>query len=516
MSIATPPSAPGAASQVEQVPCLSGGKWFASASQRGGDVYNPSNGKVIARVPFCSADEVNKTIEVAAAALPDWANKPVVQRCHYLFKFRELLVQHSEEIARLVTREHGKTLVEARASVQRGTEVVEFACGTPSLIMGQSIMNIAREVDCETIRHPVGVCAGITPFNFPAMVPLWMYPIAIACGNTFVLKPSEKVPLSAVLIGKLLQDTGLPDGVFNIVHGDKEAVDALLHHPLVKAISFVGSTPVAKYIYEEGTRNGKRVQSAGGAKNHLIIMPDADLDQAVAALQASAFGCAGERCMAGSIAVGVGDVASRLVDNLTEKASKMKVGRTDEGADVDMGPVISGDHMRKVEGYLDIAKSEGATLALDGRSAKPAASAAGPGGFILGPSIIDRVEPTMRVAREEIFGPVLSVIRAKTLEEALAIGKKSEYGNGASIFTRDGYAARQFKHHFNAGMIGINIGVPAPMAWFPFTGWNKSFFGDLHIQGTEAIQFYTQQKMTMTRWFESAAESHHDPVWKHK
>jgi malonate-semialdehyde dehydrogenase (acetylating)/methylmalonate-semialdehyde dehydrogenase len=509
MTTATAPSQ----TSVEQVPMLAGGKWTTSGSPRGGDVYNPSTGKVIARVPFCTAAEVNKTIETAAEALPKWANMPVVQRCHFLFKFRELLVQHSEEIARSVTREHGKTLVEARASVQRGIEVVEFACGVPSLIMGQSIMNIAREVDCETVRHPVGVCAGITPFNFPAMVPLWMYPIAIACGNTFVLKPSEKVPLSAVMIGKLLQETGLPDGVFNIVHGDKEAVDALLYHPLVKAISFVGSTPIAKYIYEEGTRNGKRVQSAGGAKNHLIIMPDADLDQAVSALQSSAFGCAGERCMAGSIAVGVGDVASRLVDNLTDKASKMKVGRTDEGAEVDMGPVISAEHMKKVEGYLEIAKSEGATLALDGRKAKPPASA---GGFLLGPSIIDRVEPTMRVAREEIFGPVLSVIRAKTLEEALAIGKKSEYGNGASIFTRDGYAARMFKHHFNAGMIGINIGVPAPMAWFPFTGWNKSFFGDLHIQGTEAVQFYTQQKMTMTRWFESAAESHHDPVWKHK
>src|SRR5207248_4041293 len=438
----------------------------------------------------------------------EWGAKPVVQRCHFLFKFRELMVAHAEEIARSVTREHGKTLPESRASVQRGIEVVEFACGVPSLIMGQCIQNIAREVDCETIRHPVGVCAGIVPFNFPAMVPLWMYPIAIACGNTFVLKPSEKVPLSAVLIGNLLVEAGVPDGVFNIVHGDKECVDALLHHPLVKAISFVGSTAVAKYIYEEGTKNGKRVQSAGGAKNHLIIMPDADLDQAVAALQSSAFGCAGERCMAGSIAVGVGDVASKLVDNLVAKASKMKIGRTDEGADVDMGPVISREHMNKVEGYLDIAKQEGAALALDGRKAKPPASA---GGFILGPSVLDRVEPGMRVAKEEIFGPVLSVIRVADLDEALALGKDCTYGNGASIFTRSGWAARQFKHHFNAGMIGINVGVPAPMAWFPFTGWNQSFFGDLHIQGTESIQFYTQQKMTMTRWFASPQESHHDP-----
>jgi malonate-semialdehyde dehydrogenase (acetylating) / methylmalonate-semialdehyde dehydrogenase len=520
MSLATPPAA-STSKTVEQVPMLSGGKWMSSQSARGGDVYNPSTGQIIARVPFCSADEVNKVIEIAHAALPDWANKPVVQRCHFLFKFRELLVQHSDELARLVTREHGKTLAESRASVQRGIEVVEFACGTPSLIMGQSIQNIAREVDCETIRHPVGVCAGITPFNFPAMVPLWMYPIAIACGNTFILKPSEKVPLTAVMIGKLLQETALPDGVFNIVHGDKEAVDALLHHPLVKAISFVGSTPIAKYIYEEGTRNGKRVQSAGGAKNHLIIMPDADLDQAVSALQTSAFGCAGERCMAGSIAVAVGEsFAPRLVDHLVAKAAKMKVGRTDEGAeDVDMGPVISREHLNKVAGYLDIAKTEGATVTLDGR-AIPHSTFNNPqstqSGFLLGPSVIDLVQPEMRVAREEIFGPVLSVIRAKNLDDALAIGRKSEYGNGASIFTRDGHAARMFKHHFNAGMIGINIGVPAPMAWFPFTGWNKSFFGDLHIQGTESIQFYTQQKMTMTRWFESAADSHHDPVWKQK
>jgi len=505
-----------ASQNIEELKNLRGGKWEPSRTTHFGEVFNPSTGKVIAKVPFATTDEVNKIVETAAAALPDWANKPAVDRSHVMFKFRELLVAHADEIARCVTREHGKTLPESRASVQRGIEVVEFACGVPSLIMGQTMQNIAREVDCETIRHPVGVCAGITPFNFPAMVPLWMYPIAIACGNTFILKPSEKVPLTAVMIGKLLQESGLPDGVFNIVHGDKECVDALLHHPLVKAISFVGSTAVAKYVYETGIQHGKRVQSAGGAKNHLIIMPDADLDQAVSALQTSAFGCAGERCMAGSIAVGVGDVANRLVETLVDKASKMKVGRTDEGADVDMGPVISREHMTKVEGYLDIAKNEGATLALDGRKAKPAPSGAGPAGFILGPSVIDQVEPTMRVAREEIFGPVLSVIRAKTLDEALAIGRKSEYGNGASIFTRDGYAARQFKHHFNAGMIGINIGVPAPMAWFPFTGWNKSFFGDLHIQGTESIQFYTQQKVTMTRWFESSRDSHHDPVWKSK
>jgi malonate-semialdehyde dehydrogenase (acetylating)/methylmalonate-semialdehyde dehydrogenase len=385
--------------------------------------------------------------------------------------------------------------------------------------MGQSLQNIARNVDCETIRHPLGVCAGITPFNFPAMVPLWMFPIALACGNTFILKPSEKVPLSANYLGRLLVEAGIPNGVFNIVHGDKEAVDTLLHHPLVKAISFVGSTPIAKYIYETGTRNGKRVQAAGGAKNHLIIMPDADLDQAVSALQASAFGCAGERCMAGSVALSVGNISDKLVSALVDKASKMKVGPTDTGDAVDMGPVITRDHMNKVKTYLDIATQEGATLALDGRTLKTQDSGLrtqDSEGFLLAPSIVDQVKPGSKLATEEIFGPVLSVVRAKTLDEALAIGKSSPYGNGASIFTRDGYAARQFKHHFNAGMIGINIGVPAPMAWFPFTGWNASFFGDLHIQGTEGVHFYTQQKMTMTRWFQSTTDNPHDPVWRSK
>ncbi|HVX86996.1 MAG TPA: CoA-acylating methylmalonate-semialdehyde dehydrogenase [Phycisphaerae bacterium] len=496
---------------VERVSFLSGGQWRASAGTRWGEVFNPSTGQVIARVGFATAEEVDGAVGAAAEALPGWAETPVVERVRVLFRYRELLLRDFEELARTVTREHGKTAVEARASVQRGIEVVEFACGIPSLIMGQTLQNIARNVDCETIRHPVGVCAGITPFNFPVMVPLWMFPIALACGNTFVLKPSEKVPLSANFLGRLMMEAGIPAGVFNIVHGDKEAVDGLLGHPAVKAISFVGSTPVAKHIYEMGTRNGKRVQAAGGAKNHLVIMPDADLDQAVAALQASAFGCAGERCMAGSVALPVGGIGDRLVEAVVEKAGKMRVGPTDGGADVEMGPVISREHMNRVAGYLDVARGEGATVALDGRANAPKGE-----GFVLGPSVVDRVAPGMRLAREEIFGPVLSVVRAKTLEEALAIGKQSPYGNGASIFTRDGYAAREFKQRFNAGMIGINIGVPAPMAWFPFTGWNQSFFGDLHIQGTEGVQFYTQQKMIMTRWFASSAESHADPVWRGK
>jgi malonate-semialdehyde dehydrogenase (acetylating)/methylmalonate-semialdehyde dehydrogenase len=339
-----------------------------------------------------------------------------------------------------------------------------------------------------------------------------MVPVALACGNTFVLKPSEKVPLSAIRVGELLTEAGLPAGVFSIVHGDKECVDALLTHPLVKAISFVGSTGVAQHVYETGTRHGKRVQSAGGAKNQLVIMPDADLDLSVAALAASGYGCAGERCMAGSVALPVGDIGDAVVERLSKRVREMKVGPTDPAVtngDVDMGPLVTREHLERVKGYLDIATQEGATLAVDGRERDFAG-----GGFVVGPSVIDRVRPEMRVAKEEIFGPVLSVIRVSDLDEALRIGRECEYGNGGSIFTRSGWAAREFKRHSNAGMIGINIGVPAPMAWFPFTGWRRSFFGDLHIQGAEGVQFYTQQKMTMTRWFESGEDSHHDPVWK--
>jgi malonate-semialdehyde dehydrogenase (acetylating)/methylmalonate-semialdehyde dehydrogenase len=493
----------------DRVNVLIGGSWTTSRSNRSGPVYNPSTGKVIASVPFCSAEDVDRAVQAAAAAFPGWAETPVVERARVMFRFRETLSAHAEEVACVVTREHGKTLGEARASVQRGLELVEFACGIPSLFMGQTLANIAGSVDCETIRHPLGVCAGITPFNFPAMVPLWMFPIAITCGNTFVLKPSEKVPLSAIRLGELLMESGLPAGVFNIVHGDRECVDALLAHPLVRAISFVGSTAVARHIYETGTRNGKRVQAAGGAKNHLIIMPDAYLDQAVGATQLSAFGCAGERCMAGSVAVPVGKVADSFVDELCQSARRMKVGPTDGGTDVDMGPVITREHLERVAGYLEVGRSEGALVAVDGRATAPQSD-----GFLIGPSVLDRVEPGMQVARDEIFGPVLSVIRADDLDHALAIGRECSYGNGASIFTRSGWAARQFKHHFNAGMIGINVGVPAPVAWFSFTGWNGSFFGDLHIQGIEGIQFYSQQKLTMTRWFESPPESAQDPVWK--
>lgn len=494
-------------STVPSIQSLTAGKWTDFKGSRSGDVFNPSTGKVIGRVPFATAAETGQVVEAAAAALPAWAETPVVERARLMFRFRALLEKNFEELAALVTREHGKTLAEARAEVNRGIEVVEYACGIPSLITGEVLPNIAGDVDAEAIRHPVGVCVGITPYNFPFMVPLWMFPIAITCGNTFVLKPSEKVPLSAVRTAELLQEAGLPNGVFNVVHGDRECVDALLDHPKVAAISFVGSTPIAKYIYERGTANGKRVQSAGGAKNHVIIMPDADMDQSVKALAASAFGCAGQRCMASSVAVAVGKAGDPIVKNLVDFAGRMRVGPTDGNENVDMGPVIRAEHRDKVASYLDIAKSDGATVALDGRRDFHS------DGFLLGPSIVDSVKPNMRVWREEIFGPVLSVVRAADLDEALALGNQCEYGNGAAIFTRSGYAARQFKRHFNAGMIGINVGVPAPMAWFPFTGWNRSFFGDLHIQGTESIQFYTRQKVTLTRWPKSD-DSHVDPVWR--
>jgi malonate-semialdehyde dehydrogenase (acetylating)/methylmalonate-semialdehyde dehydrogenase len=496
-----------AASSADAVPVFYGGKWSDVSADRSGEVFNPSTGKVIGRVPYCSVEQTNAVVEAAAAALPAWAETPVVERARLMFRFRALLEQHFEELAALVTREHGKTLAEARAEVNRGIEVVEFACGIPSLIAGEILPNIATDVDAEAVRHPVGVCVGITPYNFPFMVPLWMFPIALTCGNTFVLKPSEKVPLSSVRLAELLEEAGVPDGVFNVVHGDRECVDALLDHPQVAAISFVGSTAIAKYIYERGTANGKRVQSAGGAKNHIIIMPDAEMDQTVKALAASAFGCAGQRCMASSVAVTVGKAGDPVVEHLVEHAGKMRVGPTDGNDNVDMGPVIRAEHRDRVASYLDIAKQDGAAVALDGRRDFKS------DGFLIGPSVVDRVKPEMRVWKEEIFGPVLSVVRAADLDEALAVGDQCEYGNGAAIFTRSGYAARQFKRHFNAGMIGINVGVPAPMAWFPFTGWNRSFFGDLHIQGNESIQFYTRQKVTLTRWPKSD-DSHADPVWR--
>lgn len=499
---------------VKTLKLLVGGEWVDSGATEFGEINNPSTGEVIAKVPMGGNADVDRAVKAAQEAFFDWSETPIVERARVMFRFKNLLETRYEEIAKCVTREHGKTLNEARASVQRGLEVVEFACGIPSLMNGECIENIARNVDCETNRHPIGVCAGITPFNFPAMVPLWMYPIAITCGNTFVLKPSEKVPMSSMLIAECLMEAGLPKGVLNIVHGGKDCVNAILEHPMIKAVSFVGSTHIAKYVYEKGTQNGKRVQAAGGAKNHIIIMPDADMPHTVQALQNSAFGCAGERCMAGSLAIPVGKAADELIPRLVEATSKMTVGRTDLGGNPDMGPLISADHLKKVTGMIDKGASEGAKVALDGRTVKVQDA---PKGYFLGPTIFDHAKPEMTIVKEEIFGPVLSVVRVETIEDAIQLGKTSPYGNGAVIYTNSGRSAREFKRHFNAGMIGINVGVPASMAWFPFTGWNDSFYGDLHIQGREGIQFYTQQKMTMTRWFgEPIKKEYVDPVWKTK
>jgi len=490
---------------------LIGGEWVESSANEFGDVFNPSSGEVIAKVPMGGFADVDRAAQAAQKAFPEWADTPIVERARIMFKFKALLEARYEEIARTVTREHGKTLPEARASVQRGIEVVEFACGIPSLYFGETIENIARNVDCETIKHPLGVCAGITPFNFPAMVPMWMFPVAITCGNTFVMKPSEKVPLTTMIIAEMLLEAGLPKGVLSVVHGGKDCVNAILTHPLIKAVSFVGSTNIAKYIYETGTANGKRVQANGGAKNHIIIMPDADMEQTVPALQASAFGCAGERCMAGSLAVPVGDAADELMERLVESTSTMKVGPTDGEENPDMGPLISAEHLAKVKGYIDKGESEGAEVALDGRKLKRDK------GFFLGPTILDKATANMTVVREEIFGPVLSVVRVETIEDAIDLGRQCPFGNGAVIYTNSGAAAREFKHRFNAGLIGINVGVPASMAWVPFTGWNTSFYGDLHMQGKESIQFYTQQKMVMTRWFSpTKGKEKFDPVWKPK
>jgi malonate-semialdehyde dehydrogenase (acetylating)/methylmalonate-semialdehyde dehydrogenase len=479
-------------------PLLINGEWI-EPEIAGTPVFNPSTGDVIAECPAGGASEVAAAVDAAQAAFPAWRDTPPVERARVFFRYRQLLEQNFDRLCATVSREHGKTHAEARGSIFRGLENVEYACGAPTLLFGDTLGNLARNVDCETFLQPLGVCAGITPFNFPAMVPLWMFPLAIACGNTFVLKPSEKVPLSAVLLGELLGQAGLPPGVFNIVHGGREAVDALLSHPRVRAVSFVGSSPIAKYIYETGTRNGKRVQANGGAKNYIVVMPDADVPKTVEALSTAAFGCAGERCMAGSTAIAVGKAAERLLPSLVEAARSIRVGRTDRPEpQPDMGPVITGQHRDRVLGLVASGEKEGARVVADGRGVKVPDA---PRGFYLGATIVDGVRANMTLAREEVFGPVLNVMRMDGLDDAIAQANASSFGNGAAIFTSSGAAAREFKHRVKAGMVGINVGVPATMAMFPFTGWDDSFYGDLHIQGREAVQFYTQQKVVTTRWF---------------
>src|SRR2546423_13924278 len=494
-------------SSLSPCPTFINGEWRDQHANGSSPVYNPSRGEVIAEVPMGGGDIVNEAVESAAAAFPAWRETPPVERARIFFRYRQLVEENFDRICQRITREHGKTLAEARGSAYRGIENIEYACGVPSLLMGDTLENLARGVDCETLLQPLGVCVGITPFNFPAMVPMWMFPLALACGNTFVLKPSEKVPLTALLIIELLEKAGLPKGVLNVVPGGRESVDALLTHPKVKAISFVGSSPVAKHIYETGTRHGKRVQANGGAKNYIVIMPDADVSRTVEALSTAAFGCAGERCMAGSTAIAVGKAADHVLPSLVEAARAIKVGPTDTKAQPDMGPVITGQHRDRVLELVATGEKEGAKIIADGRGVKVKDA---PNGFYLGATIVDQVQDGMTVAREEIFGPVLNVMRTDDLNHAIEAANKSAYGNGAAIFTNSGKAAREFKHRVKAGMVGINIGVPATMAMFPFTGWDESFYGDLHIQGKEGVQFYTQQKVVSTRWFGDGVGD----VWK--
>jgi malonate-semialdehyde dehydrogenase (acetylating)/methylmalonate-semialdehyde dehydrogenase len=481
------------------IPCpmFIGGEWVRPKIV-GTPVFNPSTGDVIAECPAGGSAEVNAAVEAASAAFPAWRDTPAIERSRFLFRYRHLVEENFERICSSVSLEHGKTLVESRGSLYRGIENIEYACGAPTLLFGDTLENVARNVDCETYLQPLGVCAGITPFNFPAMVPLWMFPLAIACGNTFVLKPSEKVPLTALILVELLEKAGVPKGVMNVVHGGRECVDAILSHPKIRAISFVGSSPVARYIHETGTRNGKRVQANGGAKNYVVIMPDADLPRSVEALATAAFGCAGERCMAGSTAIAVGKTADTVVTQLVDAARSVKIGRTDTAmTQPDMGPLITREHRERVMGLVDSSEREGAKLACDGRGARVADA---PGGFFMGATVVDHVRDTMTIAREEVFGPVVNVMRMEDLGQAIEAANRSAFGNGASIFTSSGAAAREFKHRVKAGMVGINVGVPATMAMFPFTGWDASFYGDLHIQGREAVQFYTQQKTVTTRW----------------
>lgn len=479
------------------------GHWIDGAArtpatgERQVDVFNPATGAVARRVALADAAGVDAAVRSAAAAFTGWSATPPLRRARVMFKFKELLERHQDELAAIITAEHGKVLSDALGEVTRGMEVVEFACGIPSLLKGEYTEQVGTGIDAWSMRQPLGVVAGITPFNFPAMVPMWMFPVALACGNTFVLKPSERDPSAALFIARLLKEAGLPDGAFNVVQGDKTAVDALLEHPLVQAVSFVGSTPIAKYIHETASRHGKRVQALGGAKNHLVVMPDADMDQAVDALIGAAYGSAGERCMAVSVAVAVGEgTADTLVARLAERVKAIKVADGMQ-SDAEMGPLVTKQHFDKVKGYVDAGVSEGAQLVVDGRGLKV------PGrenGFFLGGCLFDRVMPSMSIYRDEIFGPVLGVSRVKTFEEALALVNGHEFGNGCCIFTRDGDSAREFASRVQIGMVGINVPIPVPMAFHSFGGWKNSLFGDHHMHGPEGVRFYTRYKTITQRW----------------
>ncbi|MEM8590469.1 MAG: CoA-acylating methylmalonate-semialdehyde dehydrogenase [Pseudomonadota bacterium] len=472
------------------------GKTFQGSSGRTGDIYNPATGEVQAKVDFASADEVRTAIHAAQAALPGWAATPPVQRARVMFRFKELIEKHMDELAGILTSEHGKVFSDAKGEVLRGLEVVEFACGAPHLLKGDFTENVGRAIDSFSTRQPVGVVAAITPFNFPAMVPLWMFPMAIICGNAVILKPSEKDPSASVRLAELLIEAGAPAGVLNVVHGDKEAVDTLLTDPGVNAISFVGSTPVGEYIYATGCANGKRVQALCGAKNHMLVMPDADMDKASDALMGAGYGAAGERCMAVSVAVAVGDAGDRLIEKLEPKVRALKVAPGND-PDAEMGPLITREHRDKVKGYVDLGVEEGADLVVDGRGLRLQGYE---DGFFLGGCLFDNVQPDMRIYKEEIFGPVLSVVRSPDFAHALSLVNGHEYGNGAAIFTGDGDAARSFAANCNIGMVGVNVPIPVPMAFHSFGGWKRSAFGDHGMYGMDGIRFYTKLKTVTSRW----------------
>jgi len=478
------------------VPLWVNGQREAAGSGRTADVFNPATGEVVRQVQLAGAGDVDRAVAAAKAAFPGWRATTPLRRARILTRFRELMEQHRGELAQLASEEHGKTLADAAGSVQRGIEVIEFASGVPHLLKGEHAEDVGRGVDCHSLLQPVGVCVGVTPFNFPVMVPLWMFPVAIACGNTFVLKPSEKVPSCSLRMAELFKEAGLPDGVLNVVPGDKEAVDTLLNHPDVGAISFVGSTPVAKYIYQTAAANGKRVQALGGAKNHAVVLPDADLDFTADALIGSAYGSAGERCMAISTVVAVGEVADALVAKLADKAAALTVGAGSERS-TDMGPVISAPHRDRIVSLIDSGVQQGARLVVDGRGVQVSGHA---GGYFVGPTLFDNVTPQMDIYREEIFGPVLIVVRAESLDEAMALINRNPYGNGTAIFTRSGAAARRFENEIEVGMVGINVPIPVPMAFFSFGGWKASLFGDLHMHGMEGVYFYTRTKAVTSRW----------------
>lgn len=479
------------------------GQIASGESNRSQEVFNPATGQVSGQVALASRADVNHAVNAAQAAFPAWADTPPIRRARVLFKFVELLNAHKDELARAITLEHGKVFTDAQGEVARGIDVVEFACGIPQLLKGDYTEQVSSGIDNWTVRQPLGVVAGITPFNFPAMVPMWMFPVAIAAGNTFILKPSPTDPSASLMIADLLKQAGLPDGVFNVVQGDKEAVDALIEHPDVQALSFVGSTPIANLIYENGARHGKRVQALGGAKNHMVVMPDADLDKTVDALIGAGYGSAGERCMAISVAVLVGDVADKIVPRLAERARALKVKNGLE-LDAEMGPIVTAAAHQRITGYIEKGVAEGAELVVDGREFDAATTGEGCGeGFWMGGTLFDHVTPEMTIYQEEIFGPVLACVRVPDIATAIQLINAHEFGNGVSCFTESGSVAREFGRRIQVGMVGINVPIPVPMAWHGFGGWKRSLFGDTHAYGEEGVRFYTKQKSIMQRWSDS-------------